>query len=476
MTRVNPRVLLIDDDAQFLKVVQRVLSRAGMDVIAVSEPFEGLTAAVERDVDVVLSDIQMPHLSGMELFREIKARRPGIEVVLMTGEATVDAAVAAMKAGVYDYLTKPLVDLERVSLVVEKAAELTRFRERASMLESSLEAKESFEDLVGQSHKMTELFRMLEAVAPSSASVLVQGETGTGKELIARAVHRRSTRKHGPFVTVNCAALSESLLESELFGHVKGAFTGAVADRPGLLRAADGGTLFLDEIGDMPLATQVRLLRVLQEGEIKPVGSHNTVHVDVRVIAASNVDLARAAERGRFREDLFFRLNVIALQVPPLRDRPEDIPPLVYHFLRKYSRKTGKSVTAVSSKGMDVLTTHGWPGNVRELENAIERAVVLATGSAVDTRDLPAGLGNAGPSSDLDAASLSHLPLASAKRLAVMAFERRYLTNVLRREHGNVARAAAAAGVDRSNFRRLLKEYGVAARSEPDEPEQATEP
>ena len=460
------RVLVVDDDVEFLGLFAHLLTRAGMNVVAVREAFEGLTAALEPDVDVVVSDIQMPNLSGTEIFRAIKMKRPAMEVVLMTGSATVDAAVAAVKAGAYDYLTKPFGDIARVVFTIQKAAELTRFRLRTSMLEGMLEAKEDFEDLVGQSRKMTALFRMVEAVAPSSANILLQGETGTGKELIARAIHRRSTRKDQPFIAVNCAALSESLLESELFGHVKGAFTGAVNDKTGLFGAANGGTLLLDEIGDMPLPIQVRLLRVLQEGEIKKVGAHNVDHVDVRVIAASNVDLAKAKEDGQFREDLFFRLNVIAIQIPPLRDRPEDISPLVHHFLHKHARKVGKSLTGITPEAMAALTIHGWPGNVRELESAIERAIVLARGTEIERGDLPPGLGNIQTETDADVASLSHLPLLEAKRLAVVAFERRYLANVLRREQGNVTRAAVAAGVDRSNFRRLLKEYGVAAQQE----------
>jgi DNA-binding NtrC family response regulator len=465
------RVLVVDDDRAFLTVFTRVLARAGLDVVAVSEPFEGLTAASEPDIDVVVSDIQMPNLSGADLLRQIKTKRPAMEIVLMTGSGTVEAAVAAVKAGAYDYLTKPIEDSERVVFTIRKAAELTRFRLRTSMLEGMLQAKEQFDDVVGQSRKMTELFQLIEAVAPSPATVLLQGESGTGKELVARAIHRRSPRKLGPFVVVNCSALTETLLESELFGHVKGAFTGATRDREGLFRAADNGTLFLDEIGDMPLPTQVRMLRALQEGEIRPVGSEGVLRVDVRVIAASNVDLAKAREQGRFREDLFYRLNVIAIQIPPLRDRPEDIPPLVHHFIRKCGQKVGKSLSGVSSAAMEALTTYAWPGNVRELENAIERAVVLARGPELESGDLPPGLGAIGPISDNDVASLSHLPLVQAKRLAVRAFERRYLANVLRRERGNVTRAAEVAGVDRSNFRRLLKEYGVAARSEPDEPE-----
>ncbi len=467
------RVLVIDDDLQFLKTASRLLARAGFEVLSAGEPVEGLAAATDPEVDVVVSDIRMPNLSGMDLLREIKAKRPGVEVVLMTANATVDAAVAAVKAGAYDYLTKPLDEADRLALTVRRAAEHKRLWERTSALQGMLEAKEKFEDLIGQSRKMADVFRLIESVAYSPATVLIQGESGTGKELVARAIHRRSPRRDAPFVAVNCSALTETLLESELFGHVKGAFTGAVAERRGLFETAHGGTIFLDEIGDVPPATQVRLLRVLQEGEIKRVGAPGTKQVDVRVIAATNVDLDEARSQGRFREDLFFRLNVIAIHLPPLRERPDDIAPLAHHFVRKYAPKVGKRLDGIAAEAMKLLTIHRWPGNVRELENAMERAVVLARGPEIVAGDLPPGLGAGHRGSDVDPASLSHLPLAEAKKLATGAFERRYLANLLRRTLGNITRAAKAAGVDRSNFRRLLKEYGLLAPSDAADEEEA---
>jgi two-component system response regulator HydG len=292
--------------------------------------------------------------------------------------------------------------------------------------------------------------------------VLIQGESGTGKELVARAIHYRSPRKDKPFVAVNCSALTDTLLESELFGHVKGSFTGATANKKGLFEAADGGTIFLDEIGDVPPATQVRLLRVLQEGEVKRVGANETTKVDVRVIAASNIDLVRAKEQGKFREDLFYRLNVITVTLPPLRDRPEDVPLLAQHFLRMYQAKMGKKVTSITPAAMEALVCHRWMGNVRELENVIERAVVLTSRELVDIEDLPPGLRDApGGGGDIEVLSLAHLPYAEAKRLAMRAFERRYLSALLERSGNNVSSAARAAGVDRSNFRRLLKQYEV---------------
>jgi two-component system response regulator HydG len=296
--------------------------------------------------------------------------------------------------------------------------------------------------------------------------VLVQGESGTGKELVARAIHYRSARKDKPFVAVNCSALTDTLLESELFGHVKGSFTGATANKKGLFEAADGGTIFLDEIGDVPPATQVRLLRVLQEGEVKRVGANEPVKVDVRVIAATHVDLNRAKEQGKFREDLFYRLNVITIDLPPLRDRPEDVPLLAHHFLKVYAAKVAKRVTGFTAHAMEALTCNRWTGNVRELENVIERAVVLTSKEVLDVDDLPPGFQDAPQAgAQVEVFSLAHLPYAQAKRLAMRAFERRYLTALLEKHNQNVSSAARAAGVDRSNFRRLLKQYEVAGRS-----------
>jgi transcriptional regulator with GAF, ATPase, and Fis domain len=284
---------------------------------------------------------------------------------------------------------------------------------------------------------------------------------------VAKAIHYRSPRNDKPFVAVNCSALTETLLESEMFGHVKGAFTGAVSHRKGLFEAADGGTLFLDEIGDVSPATQVRLLRVLQEGEVKRVGSNDSLKVDVRVIAATNVDLAKAMAEGRFREDLFYRLNVIPLPLAPLRDRPEDIPLLAGHFLRVYTGKMGKRVTGISPQAMEALTLYRWPGNVRELENTLERAVVLTTREVIDVSDLPPAVREAPPGSgDVEVVSLAHLPYAEAKKLAVRAFERRYLSALLDKNRNNISSAARSAGLDRSNFRRLLKQYEVGGRSQ----------
>ncbi|MDY7230415.1 sigma-54-dependent transcriptional regulator [Hyalangium rubrum] len=460
------KILVVDDDTVVLKAVTSILQREGYPVVAVDDAVEGLAAAKDPSIDVAVLDINMPHLSGMDLLKAIKAERPDVEVIMMTAYATVETAVEAVKAGAYDYLTKPFENIDDLSLTVGKAAERKALKDRTRALEEALTARSQFEDLIGQSSQMRAVFKLVETVSHSTATVLIQGESGTGKELVARAIHYRSARKDKPFVAINCSALTETLLESELFGHMKGAFTGATGNKKGLFEAADGGTIFLDEIGDVPPATQVRLLRVLQEGEVKRVGANEPVKVDVRVIAATHVDLTRAKEQGKFREDLFYRLNVITIDLPPLRDRPEDVPLLAHHFLKMYAAKLAKKVTGFTPRAMEALTVNRWTGNVRELENVIERAVVLTSNEVLDVEDLPPGFQESPQAgSPVEVFSLAHLPYAQAKRLAMRAFERRYLTALLERNNNNVSSAARAAGVDRSNFRRLLKQYEVAGRT-----------
>ncbi len=464
------KILIVDDDKIVLRAASEILTREGYTVVSIDDAVEGLATVKDPSIDVAVLDIKMPNLSGMDLLKAFKQTRPDVEVIMMTAFATVETAVEAVKGGAYDYLTKPFENIDVLSLAVGRAAEKKGLRDRTRVLEEALSARDQFEELVGQSQQMRAVFKLVETVSYSTATVLIQGESGTGKELVARAIHFRSPRRDKPFVAVNCSALTETLLESELFGHVKGSFTGAVANKKGLFEAADGGTIFLDEIGDIPPATQVRLLRVLQEGEVKRVGANDTLKVDVRVIAATNVDLAKAKEQGKFREDLFYRLNVITVALPPLRDRPEDIPLLAHHFLKIYAAKIGKRVIAISPQAMEALTTYRWTGNVRELENVVERAVVLAAGEIIGVDDLPHEIRtNTKGGGEVEVFSLAHLPYAQAKKLAMRAFERRYLSVLLERSQGNVSMAARAAGVDRSNFRRLLKQYEVGGRTMKDD-------
>src|SRR6266536_1087221 len=386
------RVLVVDDEPVLLRAMEALLAKKGHHVTALDSPIMATQKLAQEDFDVALLDVKMPDLSGLELLTAVKHRRPEVEVIMMTGHATVETALAAVKAGAYDYLTKPFDDVELVARAVAKAAERKHLFDRNRELETALRQKEGVpagDGLVGTSGPMREVTRMIDAVAYSAATVLVQGESGTGKELVARALHAKSPRRGQPFVALNCGALTETLLESELFGHVKGAFTGAQRAQKGLFDAADGGTIFLDEIGDIPPATQVRLLRVLQEGEIKRVGSAESVRVDVRVIAATHRDLPKLVKSGKFREDLFYRLNVINIPLPPLRDRVEDVPLLAHHFLRRYAERLSKKVRSVAPEALELLSSYRWPGNVRELENAIERAVVLCRGDVVGPADLP---------------------------------------------------------------------------------------
>ena len=476
------RVLVVDDEPVLLRALESLLTKKGHRVVALESPIAATQRLALEDFDVALLDVKMPELSGIELLTAVKHRRPEVEVIMMTGHATVETALAAVKAGAYDYLSKPFEDVELVARAVAKAAERKQLFDRNRQLESQLREREGgpSEALVGNSGAMREVMRMVDAVAYSAATVLVNGESGTGKELVARALHAKSPRRAEPFVALNCGALTETLLESELFGHVRGAFTGAQRDQKGLFDAADGGTIFLDEIGDIPPATQVRLLRVLQEGELKRVGSAESVRVDVRVIAATHRDLPKLVKSGRFREDLFYRLNVIAIPLPALRERIEDVPLLAHHFLRRYTERLAKKVKTLSPEAVELLCGYRWPGNVRELENAIERAVVLCRGDVITPADLPpaisgrtAPLIREAPAPGDDAAWLA-MSYATAKEQALRRFEKGYVEALMRACEGNISAAARKAGMDRSNFKRVLRKYRTDV--EADGPEDAEPP
>jgi DNA-binding NtrC family response regulator len=439
--------------------------------------------------DVALVDMMMPGLGGLELLARVRASGSPVEIILMTAFADVDSAVAAMKAGAYHFLTKPFHSNDAVAHAVVKAAEHRRLADRARQLEQVLLSKERFGEIIGASPKMLEVFRLIEGVAPTSSTVLILGESGTGKELVARAIHQMSPRSKKSFVAVNCGAIPRELVESELFGHVRGAFTGAQTSRAGLFETADGGTILLDEVGDLPLAAQVKLLRVLQEGEIKRVGADEPRTVDVRVLAATNVDLMSRIQAGQFRRDLYYRLNVIAIELPPLRDRGDDVVLLANHYLQKFARSMHRDPKQLATDAVRALGDYEWPGNVRELEHAIEHAMVLSQKDIISASDLPflrpsgtfreggtvPGLGpqrspaRTGPHPvDGSAAAgdpsramaeLAELPYAEAKRRLVALFDETYTGEILRRTAGNMSEAARRAGLDRSNFRRLLKRH-----------------
>jgi two-component system response regulator HydG len=455
------KLFIIDDEEALCRALARAFSRKGFDVTTQSDPLEAVITAQRAPPDVVLLDLRLPHVSGVDVLKELKTRLPDVPVIMMTGNGDVPTALASLRAGAWDYLAKPFDDLDAIAHVVRKAWEHKRVLDRNRELEHMVHSSTDL-GLVGDSQRMREIATMIRRVGPTRSTVLIQGESGTGKELVARAVHKASERATKPFVAINCAAMTDTLLESELFGHVKGSFTGAQGNKQGLFEAASGGTLFLDEIGDMVTSTQAALLRALQQGEIRPVGSTQTIKVDVRVIAATNVDLKKAIAAGRFREDLFYRLNVISINVPSLRERAADIPMLAYHFLRQAAAKMGKRVERISSRALTALVSARWAGNVRELENVLERAVILSSNDEVTIDELPPELRREGGAGESDMLTLSNLSYAQAKQLAVGAFNKSYLKGVLNKTQGNVSAAAVLAGLDRSNFRRLLKRHALA--------------
>ncbi len=385
MTRQQQsRILVVDDDEGHRNMLGTVLTDWGRQVTLVP----GVRACRERTFDLVLMDIRMPGKSGLEALAEIKAFAPTLPVVIMTAFSDIDSAVRAVKAGAHDYLAKPL-DFEKLRVTLRNVSAFVSLQQENAVLKAGLAAGTGGSEIIGNSEAMRRTMEMVRTIAPSEATVLILGESGTGKELIARALHTLSGRRNGPYIAFNCAAVTESLMESELFGHEKGAFTGADKRRDGRFVQADKGTVFLDEIGEMPLLMQAKLLRVLQEREVQPVGGNAIIPVDVRIIAATNKGLAEEAQAGRFREDLYYRLNVVSLPLPPLRERKEDIPLLARHFLRVFAEKNGKNVRGLTSEALDALVRYSWPGNVRELENCMERAVVLLLGDFVGERELP---------------------------------------------------------------------------------------
>jgi two-component system NtrC family response regulator len=384
----SARILIMDDEAQERSRIEAFLMQRGYEVAALATVPEALLAMQRERYDVFLTDCNIPGVDALQTSGEARKINPDLAVIIMTSFGTIETAVKAIKAGAYDYLPKP-IDLEQLVVLIGRISERQNLLRENAQLREQLRERYAFGEIAGTSHAMEEMLNLAGRVAASTATVLLRGESGTGKELIARAIHYHSPRAGFPLIKVNCSALPETLLESELFGHEKGAFTGATSRRIGRFEAADKGTLFLDEIGDISPAVQIKLLRVLQEKEFERVGGNETIRTDVRLIAATNRDLEKAMKEGSFREDLYYRLNVVAVAIPPLRERKEDIPALMEHFLRKYSKENSKNITGVTTEARDLLMRYPYPGNVRELENIIERAVVLAKGEAITTADIP---------------------------------------------------------------------------------------
>jgi two-component system response regulator HydG len=449
------RVLVVDDDEPHAEAVAESLKRVGYECVVATSGREGLRMIEEQSFDIVITDLIMDGVGGLEILNKAKRELPDAEVVILTGHGTIKTAVTAMQSGAMHYLTKPL-DIGELRAVVDKASQTLRLARSNIELQKQLNEKFGFEGVIGNSPAMHTVVARLRQIAPTSASVLITGESGTGKELVAKALHNNSPRRYKPFVTLNCAALSDNILESELFGHVRGAFTGADRERKGWFEHANGGTLFLDEVGDIPLGTQVKLLRALESGEIVRVGTNEPIKVNVRLISATNRDLSEAIAAGEFRQDLYHRLKVVSIRLPPLRERREDIDLLIDHFLKEFMTSHGKKITAITPAARKALRQHSWPGNVRELKNVIESMVVIDTDGVLDVDDL---------TEDLQASSTSPPaePEAGGSFLvgkALEEIERHYITQTLKLTGGNREEAARLLGIGERTLYRKLKEYG----------------
>jgi DNA-binding NtrC family response regulator len=459
------RILLVDDEEIVLRSCQRILGGA-YEVDIARDGLEALGKVNEQQYDVLILDIKMPKMDGLEVLRRVKEARPDIDVIMVTGLHEIGTAVKAMKLGALDYLPKPF-EPEELELAVARA-----FDRRAALVGGSEDDEDNgstyrFENIIGNSPAMQAVFRLVARCAPTNSTVMLRGESGTGKELIARAIHYNSLRQDHPFVPVDCTSLSENLLESELFGHVKGSFTGAVSNKKGLFELADGGTLFLDEIGNIPLSTQAKLLRFIEEREFKAVGDTRTQSVDIRLITATNKDLEGMVADGDFRDDLYYRINIFPIEIPPLRERREDIPALAGYFLQKFSTDMKQPTREFSPGAMNLLMNHDWPGNVRELENVVERAVILASGDVIRQGHL-VNIIDMLPHVDLDVPRTSE-ELKQIKKIArqksVENVEKHFVLSALKRNQWNVTHAAEETGMQRSNFQALMAKYDIRIRA-----------
>jgi len=459
---VPPRILTVDDEQVVCESIRRVLSDEGYDVSIATASKAGLDLLRKEPFDLLLLDIKMPEMDGIELLKAARDISPETEVVIITGYATIETAVEAIKMGAFDYLEKP-VSPPQLLVAAARALERKHLVDLTRRLRSELESRHRIGNVICSSPPMRKVMQLVSRVAPTNSTVLITGETGTGKDVIARAIHYNSARKDGAFVVADCASLAESLLESELFGHVRGAFTGAVKDRKGLAESARGGTLFLDEISTISPQIQGSLLRLLQEREIRPVGSDKPVAVDVRLIAATNRDLQELVDEGTFREDLFYRLSVFTIRLPPLRERPEEIPLLAHHFIQTFSKEFAKPIDSITPRAMAVLEAHEWPGNVRELEHVIERAVLLADSRTIDVDSIPTGGEHTGTIwGDVpdDATTLAERK-QELRASAVERVERLFVLKALRKAGWNVSQAARDVGMARPNLHALMRKHGI---------------
>ena len=468
------QILIVDDEEIVLRSCQRILRGEDYAIDVANDGFEALAMIGDKDYDVLVLDIMMPKMDGIEVLRRVKESRPDIEVLMITGLNEIGTAVKAMKLGAFDYLPKPF-EPDDLKQAVARAFERRHRMRQGQEPEAGSSANYQFENIIGDSPAMQRVFRLVAHCAPTNSTVMLRGESGTGKEVIARAIHYNSLRKDGPFVAVDCTSLSENLLESELFGHVKGSFTGATEHKKGLFEIASGGTLFLDEIGNISLTTQAKLLRFIEEREFKAVGGTGVKKVDIRLITATNKDLEAMVADGKFRDDLYYRINVFPILIPPLRERREDIPLLARHFLQRFNRDLQHPSSELSAAAMNLLTNYGWPGNVRELENVIQRAVILAGGDVIRQGHL-ANIIDALPQVELDVPRTGE-ELKQIKKIArqksVESVEKQFVLGALKRNGWNVTRAAEETGMQRSNFQAMMAKYDIRIRgADPDKPEE----
>ncbi len=463
------RILMVEDEAADAEILLRSLEQElvedegrTIEFTVVSRAEGALKALEQEEIHLVLADVRMPGIGGIEFLKRVQALNLSIPVIMVSGLNSIDAAVEAMRQGAFDYITKP-IHSQVLSARIHRAMRMSEILHQNWALRRMTATPEGFETLIGVSPALQALLRMVPDVAAVRSTVLIVGETGTGKELLARAIHDRSPEREQPYQVVDCTRFPEGMIESELFGHVKGAFTGAVADKTGLLELADGGTVFLDEIGDLPLTLQARLLRAIEEGEVRPVGGTCSKKIDVRFIAATNQDLEARVNRGEFRKDLFYRLNVVTLNVPPLRERQEDIPLLARHFLARFAREFGKSVEDIHPSAVTDLVAYTWPGNIRELRNVIERAVMLCTGDRITRKEvaslLPSVVGGGAAADAPTGEEYLRLPYSEAKEKVLEAFTVRYVKGKLAAHGGNVTHAAQDSGVPRQHFQQIMKRY-----------------
>jgi DNA-binding NtrC family response regulator len=450
MDKLSGRILVVDDDPEMCQLLADVLSAEGHSVMTVTTGEEALVL-LSDELDLLITDLNLKEMKGLELMHRVKQQKPEISVVMITAFGTIESAIEAMKMGAYDYISKPF-KTDELTIVVHKALQEGALRREVVRLRKAVGQEYQFGNIIGKSKPMQVIFDLIQRVSNTSSNVLITGESGTGKELVAKAIHYNSLRKDRPFIPVNCAAIPETLLESELFGHVRGAFTDAKGDKAGLFEEAAGGTLFLDEISELPLNLQAKLLRVLQDKEVRRIGAGKSIKVDARVIAASNLDLSDEVKQRKFRQDLFYRLNVLQIQVPPLRDRKDDILSLAHHFLKKFQQEVSKPIKGFNESVLALFLDYSWPGNVRELENAIERAVILAQGDQITLKDLPSTL----TSSRED---YSTLEKALERQLSLEELEQEYIARILEQTGGNKYKAAQILGIDRKTLYRKIGQF-----------------